>query len=425
MNSLRWPLRLYVLGVLAVGPLAMWYAARDVGLVTLDDLVLFVILLALATVAQLWPVHLTPKMKVTVEDTATFAGALLLGPFLSMLVAGASRLALRPGARFIWYESGFNASVSALGTGAAAVVYAALAGPAGSLAANPLAIGAAAIAKYLVHTGLVDLAVAIQLHRDPLGSWWQVHRRDLPHEAVLYLLGVLAALSASGHPWVLGLFAAPMALVLINLRQTARLREQTRSAILELADLVDLRDPYTHGHSQRTAEVAERLARHLHLQPSQVELVRAAARVHDIGKIGTEDHVLLKRGPLDRREEDEMHRHSEFGAQLISLLPEFWEGAALVLSHHERPDGRGYPRGLRESELPLEASVIAVADAYDAMTNDRPYRRALGWAEAKAEFLRHRGAQWDARVVDALIEMIEQERRALAPRPQVPAATTA
>src|SRR2546423_529648 len=212
-----------------------------------------------------------------------------------------------------------------------------------------------------------------------------------------------------------------MPVVLLTLRNSARVREQTKTAILELADLIDLRDPYTHGHSQRVAALAERLARRLRLEYSQVELIRDAARVHDIGKIGTNDLVLLKPGPLTDEEQKEMRRHTEIGHRLLKRLPEFWEGAELVLSHHERHDGMGYPRGLKGDELPFEVSVIAVADCYDAMTTDRPYRKGLAWDAVRAELLRQRGKQWRERAVDALIEMMDEERRAVpADRPVAP-----
>jgi putative nucleotidyltransferase with HDIG domain len=202
-----------------------------------------------------------------------------------------------------------------------------------------------------------------------------------------------------------------MAIVLFTVRDSARVREQTKSAILELADLIDLRDPYTHGHSQRVAALAERLARRLRLEYSQVELIRDAARVHDIGKIGTNDLILLKPGPLTDEEQREMRRHAEIGHRLLRRLPEFWEGAELVLSHHERHDGAGYPRGLKGDELPIEVSVISVADTYDAMTTDRPYRKGLAWDVVRAELVRQRGKQWRERAVDSFIEMIDEERR--------------
>jgi len=227
----------------------------------------------------------------------------------------------------------------------------------------------------------------------------------------LLVLGALAAIAAQAQPWTLVLFGVPMAIVLLTVRDSANVREQTKSAILELADLIDLRDPYTHGHSQRVAALAERLARRMRLEYAQVELIRDAARVHDIGKIGTNDMVLLKPGPLTEEEQREMRRHTEIGHRLLRRLPEFWEGAELVLSHHERHDGAGYPRGLRGDELPVEVSVISVADTYDAMTTDRPYRKGLAWEAVRAELIRQRGKQWREGAVDSLIEMIDEERR--------------
>jgi putative nucleotidyltransferase with HDIG domain len=293
-------------------------------------------------------------------------------------------------------------------------VYVLIAGPSASGVGEPWAVGLAAIAKYVVHSVLLDVVVALQVRRNPLTGWWTLHRRLLPYEAALLVLGALAAIAAQSHPWTLALFGVPMAVVLLTLRDSARVREQTKSAVLELADLIDLRDPYTHGHSQRVAALAERLAKRLKLEYAQIELIRDAARVHDIGKIGTNDMVLLKPGPLTQEEQTEMRRHAEIGHRLLKRLPEFWEGAELVLSHHERHDGMGYPRGLKGDELPFEVSIISVADTYDAMSTDRPYRKGLAWDTVRAELIRQRGKQWRERAVDAFVEMIEEERRAAA-----------
>src|SRR3990170_827930 len=241
MSRLRWQLRTYIVGVIAAGATAVALAAFGPRVSASEDLVVIAILLGLATVAQVWPVHLSLKVKLTVDDTPLFAAALLLGPFVSILVSAVSALVglhIR-NAKMPWYNRAFTAAVSALATGAAATAY--------------------------------------------------------------------------GQPLALVLFAVPMVAMLIMLRDSARVREQTRAAILELADLIDLRDPYTHGHSQRVAALAERIARRLKLQYSQVELIRDAARVHDIGKIGTNDLVLLKAGPLDPNEQEEMRRHVEIG----------------------------------------------------------------------------------------------------------------
>lgn len=411
MGELRRPLQVYALGVIAIGVLALG-ATASTSRTEIPTLGLFVLLLGLATVGRMWPVHLSPKMKVTVEDTATFAAALLLGPFLAMIVtAGSVGLGLRFRMRGPWIQHAFNASASGLATGAGAAVWLALAGADfTNIADHPLALLVAAAVKYGVESAFVDTAVGLQLRRNPLRSWWPVHRRDIVPMAALYILGAVAAASVTGHIWLVTVFVVPVAVVLLTLRETARMREQTRNAIHQLADLVDLRDPYTHGHSQRVAALAARLAEAMHLPGTQVELIREAARVHDIGKIGTDDHVLQKPAALDEVEEQEMHKHAAYGAQLLQQVPEFWEGASLVLAHHERVDGTGYPRGLRGSEVPIEVSVIAVADAYDAMTTDRPYRAALPWAQARSEFLRHSGTQWDPGVVLAFVALIDAEQ---------------
>ena len=421
MSRLRWPLRVYILAVLGTALAALPASATFRGNLRPTDTVLLALLMVMAAVAQLWPVHLSVKMKITVDDTATFAAALLLGPFYAMVAAGATTLiALHfRGVRQSWYNRGFNAATSALSTGAAATAFLLLAGSGAQIVREPWAIGIAAIAKYLVHSALVDLVVALQVRRNPIGGWWTLHRRLMPYEVALLVLGALAAIAAQAQPWTLVLFGVPMAIVLLTVRDSANVREQTKSAILELADLIDLRDPYTHGHSQRVAGLAERLARRMRLEYAQVELIRDAARVHDIGKIGTNDMVLLKPGPLTEEEQREMRRHTEIGHRLLRRLPEFWEGAELVLSHHERHDGAGYPRGLRGDELPVEVSVISVADTYDAMTTDRPYRKGLAWEAVRAELVRQRGKQWREGAVDSFIEMIDEERRsARVGRPQ-------
>ncbi len=411
MLKLRWPLRLYVAGVIAAALLALATGLVGVTPPTEPQLIVFALLLVLASAGQLRPLHLSQKMKVSVEDTATFAAALTLGPTLAMLVAGLSAAATWPfSAARSWYNRAFNASVATLATGVGATVYALLAGPDRSVVPNVLPLALSGVTMYLLHSALVDIVVGLQLRRHPFANWRQLHGRELAPVGGLYAVGALAAFASELSPLALLLFAMPVAVVFATLQDRARLHQRSREALMMLADLVDQRDPYTHGHQRRTAEVAERLARHMRLVPSQIELVRDAARVHDIGKVGTDDHLLLKPGPLDPEEREDMRQHAEHGANLLGLLPDFWEARALVLAHHERFDGSGYPRGLRGNELPLEVGLVAVADAYDAMTSDRPYRKPMPWNEVRAQLLAGRGKQWDPRVIDAFIEMMEQDR---------------
>jgi putative nucleotidyltransferase with HDIG domain len=416
MRKLRWPVQLYVVGVIGTGLAALLAAALWSPLPAAIQPSVIVVLFAMAAVPRVWPIHLSTKMKLTTDDTATFAAAILFGPLAATLLAlAASIVPSRLPTRTPLYNRLFNTAATVLSLGSAGTVYLLLAGGAGVLA-NPLAVLAAATANYFVGTALVDVVVALQLRRDPITTWWPVHRRDIAYHGALYALGALAAIAGDAHPWALVLVVGPTALILLTLRHAARLRQQTRAAIIQLADLIDQRDKYTYGHSQRVADYANRLARGMKLAPTQVDLVTEAARLHDLGKITTPDHVLLKGSALDAGERSVMREHADVGYRLLAKLPDFWEGAALVRAHHERADGTGYPLAIGGPDLPLEASIIAVCDAYDAMSSDRVYRRALSWPEIKEELRRGRGTQWDSRVVDALVGMLEAERE----RAQIP-----
>jgi putative nucleotidyltransferase with HDIG domain len=405
VRKLRLPLRLYVAGVILAGALAMAAGAlvsRRAG----DDLVIAAALFAVATAAQLRPVHLTQKTKLTVEDGATFAAALLLDPALAMLVAAGSRAVAWP-AKASWYNRAFNASAVALDTGAAALAFALLSGGAAPSAGTVPAMAAAAALKFGINSTVVDLAVALQLRRRPFAKWWARHRRDTLQLLSLYVFGAIGAMAAASSPVALALFLAPSALVLLILRNAARLEARTRRAVHALAQLIEQRDHYTFGHSQRVADYAERLARHMRLDQVQIDLIREAALLHDIGKVATPDRVLLKPEALDADERCEMQKHPQFGYELLERLPAFWEGAELVRSHHERVDGTGYPLGLRGHEVPIEVSIIAVADSFDAMTTDRVYRKALPLERVRAELLDGRGRQWHAAVVDAFVDLLD------------------
>ena len=191
-------------------------------------------------------------------------------------------------------------------------------------------------------------------------------------------------------------------------RAGERLRNpQTHLAtLLSLAEAVDLRDSGTAQHSHRVGELSERLARELGLSESRIARVRIAGILHDIGKVGIPDSILCKAGPLDEREWAEMRKHPEIGARILGTR-ELVDVREWVLASHERPDGKGYPRGLTDHEIPLEAKIIAVTDAYEAMTVDRSYRPALGPAAARAELLANAETQFDPEVVTAFLETLD------------------
>jgi diguanylate cyclase (GGDEF)-like protein/putative nucleotidyltransferase with HDIG domain len=184
-----------------------------------------------------------------------------------------------------------------------------------------------------------------------------------------------------------------------------RAGEQLEAALL-LAETLDLRDVATARHSETVGRYAERIAEELGLAPDHVERVRVAGVLHDIGKLGISDAVLLKPGRLDDAEWEEIRRHPELGARILEHA-NLRDIAAWVLAHHERIDGGGYPQGLAGDAIPLEGRILAVADAYEAMTADRPYRRALGEGDARAELRWGAGTQFDERVVEAFLRVVE------------------
>jgi diguanylate cyclase (GGDEF)-like protein/putative nucleotidyltransferase with HDIG domain len=180
------------------------------------------------------------------------------------------------------------------------------------------------------------------------------------------------------------------------------------ATVLSLAEALDQRDSSTARHSQTVGALCELMAKQLGLPEARVERVRLAGILHDIGKIGVPDSILGKPSPLTPEEQAHMRRHPELGARILGSK-ELDDVRGWVLAHHERPDGTGYPKGLKGDEIPIEASILAVADAFEAMTSDRVYRASLGEDIARRELLDGAGTQFDADVVDALLTALKRE----------------
>jgi putative nucleotidyltransferase with HDIG domain len=182
----------------------------------------------------------------------------------------------------------------------------------------------------------------------------------------------------------------------------AETRTTYLGAIQALAATLDARDPYTAGHSERVSKYAVLIAQHLRLPEERVEVIRLGALLHDIGKIGVPDEILRKPGALTAIEFDQIKRHPTLGARILRQVPFLRPHLPIVELHHESPDGRGYPFGLRGMEIPLDARIVHVADAFDAMTSARAYRPARPASTALAELQLHAGTQFDSEVVAAL-----------------------
>ena len=184
--------------------------------------------------------------------------------------------------------------------------------------------------------------------------------------------------------------------------------ERYSAVVIDLAEAVDLRFSGSARHSETVGRYAEMMARELGFSDARIGRVRLAGMLHDVGKVGVSDAVLSKPGKLTPEEWEEIRRHPELGAQILEH-PSLADVRVWVAAHHERPDGRGYPHGLSGDQIPIEARILAVADAYEAMTADRPYSSALGHEHARAELARCSGTQFDPAVVRAFLKVLHRE----------------
>lgn len=188
-----------------------------------------------------------------------------------------------------------------------------------------------------------------------------------------------------------------------------RLEASYRTTVRALAAALELRDDQTGAHAERVTELALRLAEQVAPELLADPGLEYGFLLHDLGKIGVPDAVVLKPGPLDQGELQAMRRHVELGEQIVERVS-YLDGVArqVISAHHERWDGAGYPRGLAGEEIPLPARIFSVVDSFDAMTNDRPYRRALPIDEALAEIRAGVGTQFDPEIVRAFVQLVEQ-----------------
>lgn len=192
--------------------------------------------------------------------------------------------------------------------------------------------------------------------------------------------------------------------------RTRNERDSFISTILTLAQALEARDPYTRNHSSRVANLSVRVGKQMGLAPDRLYELHLGGMLHDIGKIGIADAILMKPGGLTKDEYETMKGHSEVGARILGGVPGMEGVADIVLYHHEMIDGRGYPEGLAGDVIPLGARIVAVADTWVSLIEDRPYRKGRALDKARAEMFRVAGQQLDADAVTALFEMIDKEQ---------------
>jgi len=389
---------------------------------------LVILLLGAGVLAQQFPLHISLSQKVSVDSAVFFAALLLLTAWqaattvavtqaIGIVMAASRRMRAtkeKPPLGEIGLSVLFNAGqlyISSIAAG----LYLGAAGVSArsdvSTTAVAVAVGAAVI-MYGLNLLLVSIAVALATRRSAVTIFFNTHHVVGLQFAGLYLLGAAAAFAAVRFPWVAALGLVPAALTYGSLKRRIELTQETVRAVEKMADEVDARDPYTFQHSQRVARYSKAIGRELGFSPAEVELVELSAKVHDIGKIRIPDSILLKPGRLTDEERRVMETHPRLGFEILRQFAAYAKVLDLVLTHHERYDGRGYPNSTVGRRLMLIAQVIPVADSLDAMTTARAYRGAKSWDAAMHELRRGAGTQWNPKVVEAALVALLGETEA-------------
>ncbi len=424
MRALPLPARLYIGATVAVGALLVVSLGPKS---TFANPLLFTVLLLTSAVTSAFKVSL-PLAKsgstMSVSYAVDFAALMLLGPNETMLVAVTSawsQCTFRMKVKNPVYRTLFSMACLAITVQAAGFAYEALGGVPGTLAhdvpglARPLL--AAATMYFVFNTCLIAVAVALATKQ----PFWTVWNQNFLWSAPSYFVGAGAAAIAvwavmTSGVW-LSLLAAPMLYLTYRTYKVYLGRiDDERRHVEEMADLhlatiealalaIDAKDQTAQSHIRRVQVYATGIARGLGMSDTEIQGVKTAALLHDIGKLAVPEHILSKPGPLTQEEFQKIRVHPQVGAEIISAVPFPYPVAPLILSHHERWDGKGYPQGLKGEEIPLGARILSVVDYFDALTSDRPYHKAMTHTAALSLLQQEAGRALDPTVVAMFITM--------------------
>ena len=432
-------MRLFVLLVSASGLAALALSLPQIHLQQ-ADLPMLVLLVALAAAAQRMPVFLFRSSAISISFAAVIASFVLYGAGVGVLVSVAQGAvnAFTP-ARKPVIKAAFNAGSLMSSAYLGGSVYRFVGGqvPPGDIAFTLVAVVVAALAYFALNTALTASVIAIN-ERQSLLAVWRTNYSWMPLNFVATAAQGAALALASQALGIFGVIVFTLPLVVawysfklymtkssevrqrnVELqsvnetlhRANVQLEESHLSVIGALIGALEAKENRVARLATQTMTHAVAVARALGCPEDEVEHIKLGALFHDIGTIGVPEHLLRKPGSLDEREWVEVRAHTTIGANLLANVPTLERIRPIVLSHHERYDGTGYPNGLQAEQIPLGAQIVAVADAYSAMTTDRPYRAAMTRKAALRELRANSGTQFNPVVVEAFVRAVIGERR--------------
>jgi putative nucleotidyltransferase with HDIG domain len=308
-----------------------------------------------------------------------------------------------------WYGTLFNRSDWLISSYAAWLVLSAtrVAEAGGGPVAMILQIVAAGGVFTIVNNTLGILANSLKTGA-PLSRVWALSVSNIVIGLISQVpLGwLMAEIASKVGLWAVVLFVVPLLLARFSFSKYTDTRELFFGSVSALSQAIDAKDGFTRGHADRVSRIAGAIAREMGLAEKEVELIELAGLLHDIGKIGVEDRILMKPTRLDQEETELMRRHPIYGASILEPSAALRPLVPLVRHHHENYDGSGYPAGLNGEQIPLGSRIIIVSDAYEAMTSDRIYRKAIGHERAMDQLNKYKARQFDPKVVRALERLI-------------------
>lgn len=409
------PLKLKIfIGATTVSAIALFIYLVP-SLLSLSNIWLVLIFfLAISVFAEFIPVDLPMAGSITIGFPIDFVIILVYGPALAMLITAISAIiseALEK--KTSWYKVIFNASQYALSVGVAGLTYQFVGGVVGFQNFFKFALPAALCALSYCVVNSILVAMVISLSQETkLTTVWRVNIKEMiPSYLAEAPMGFIMAI-VYVEVGIIGilLFFLPLLLARRSFELYTKMRKVYLDTIRALAAAIDAKDPYTKGHSERVAETSVALAQELNLSGRDIESIEYTALLHDIGKIGIADNILGKNSSLTDKEFDKIKEHTVMGAKIIEPVDFLKNSYKAIYHHHEKYNGKGYPDGIRSEKIPMLARIIAVADAYDAMSSDRPYRKKLSHNKILRELEEQSGKQFDPEVVKALNSFLDRER---------------